>query len=116
MAFKVQKTETSGIVYADPSKPDCTVRVKHNAAAKSLGGNQVTNQVTEVIYNDNNTVTIGTTSVVDPLSVRVRISGSLLSGARKKALLVSLCATLGAWDDEDVMSGFNPTTLPVTIA
>lgn len=116
MAFKVQKTENSGVVYADPTKPDLTVRVKHSAAAKSLAGVQVTNQVTEVIYNDSNTITIGATSLVDPLSVRVRISGSLNSNARKKALLVSLCATLGAWDDEDVMAGFNPTTLPVAVS
>lgn len=114
MTFKVQKTENTGVVYAEPSDPDCTVRIKHSAQGKSLGGMQVTNQVTEVIANDNTNVTIGSASAVDAVSIRVRISGSLQATARKKALLTALLATLGAWANEDVLSGFNPSTVPVS--
>lgn len=115
MTFKVQKTENTGIVYAEPSDPDNTVRVKHSAQTKSLNGVQVTNQVTEVIVNDNFGITIGDTTAVDALSIRVRVSGSLQATARKKALLTALLASLANWQDEDVLSGFNPTTVPVSV-
>lgn len=114
MTFKVQKTENTGIVYAEPADPDCTVRLKHSAQGKSLGGLQVTNQVTEVIANDNTSVTIGDVSAVDAVSIRIRISGSLQATARKKALLKALLATMEAWSGEDVLSGFNPATVPVS--
>lgn len=114
MTFKVQKTENTGIVYAEPSDPDCTVRVKHSAQAKNLNGLNVTNQVTEVIVNDNYTITVGDATAVDALSIRVRISGTLQANARKKALLTALRATLDNWDDEDILSGFNPVTVPVS--
>lgn len=113
MTFKVQKTENTGIVYADPSDPDLTVRLKHSAQAKSLNGVSVTNQVTEVIVNDSTNISIGGVGAVDALSIRVRVSGSLAATARKKALITALMATLGAWQDEDVFSGFNPVTVPV---
>lgn len=113
MTFKVQKTENTGIVYADPADPDLTVRLKHSSQAKSLNGTAVTNQVTEVIVNDNFGLTIGGVAVVDAISIRVRISGALQASARKKSLLTALRATLDAWDDEDVLSGFNPASVPV---
>lgn len=116
MTFKVQKTEQTGVVYAEPSDPDNTVRVKHSSQVKTLAGLQVTNQVTEVIVNDNTTLAIGEATAVDALSIRVRVSGSLQATARKKALLAALLATLDAWADEDVLSGFNPTTVPVSAA
>lgn len=114
MTFKVQKTENTGIVYAEPNDPDNTFRVKHSASTKSLGGLQVTNQVTEFILTDDYAVTVGAASVIDALSIRVRVSGSLQATTRKKALLTSLLATLDAWGDEDVLSGFNPSTVPVS--
>lgn len=114
MTFKVQKTENTGVVYAEPTDPDQTVRLKHSAQAKSLNGVQVTNQVTEIIVADNYGVTIGAVEAVDAVSLRVRISGSLQATARKKALLTALLATLDNWADEDVLSGFNPTTVPVS--
>lgn len=114
MTFKVQKTENTGVVYAEPSDPDNTVRVKHSSQAKSLAGVNVTNQVTEVIVNDNHSITIGDATAVDALSIRVRISGTLQANARKKALLTALISTLETWATEDVLSGFNPNTVPVS--
>lgn len=114
MTFKVQKTENTGIVYAEPSDPDNTVRLKHSTQAKSLNGVNVSNQVTEVIVNDNCDITIGGVAAVDALSIRVRISGTLQANDRKKALLASLMTTLGVWAEQDVLSGFNPTSVPVS--
>lgn len=115
MTFKVQKTENTGIVYAEPTDPDHTVRLKHSAQIKNLKGLQVTNQVTEVVVNDNHSISIGSESAQDLLSIRVRISGSLQATSRKKALLTALLSTLEAWQDEDVLSGFNPATVPVSV-
>lgn len=116
MTFKVQKTETTGIVYAEPNDPDQTVRVKHSAQIKSLGGINVTNQVTEIVVNDAHTVVVaGETSSLDAISIRVRVSGSLQATDRKKALLSALLTTLSNWADEDVLKGFNPSTVPVSV-
>ena len=114
MTMKIQKIENTGVVYAEPSEPDYTVRVKHSSQPKSLNGVQATNQITEIIVNDNADVTIGSVAAVDALSIRVRVSGSLQATSRKKALLAALMTTLDNWQDEDVFSGFNPTTVPVT--
>lgn len=112
MTFKVQKTENTGIVYANPADPDNTVRLKHANQAKSLNGVSVTNQVTEVIVNDSADITVGGVNAVDALSIRVRISGSLQATARKKALLIALMSTLTTWSEEDVLKGFNPSSVP----
>lgn len=113
MTFKVQKTENTGIVYADPADPGLTVRVKHSTQGKTLNGVQVANQVTEVIVNDDNNITVNGVAAVDAVSLRLRVSGGIQSTPRKKSLLAALRATLDAWEDEDVLSGFNPTSVPV---
>lgn len=114
MTFKVQKTENTGIVYAEPTDPDNTVRVKHSSQVKNLAGVTATNQVTEIIVNDNFNVTLGGVAAVDALSIRVRISGTLQASGRKKALLTALMASLEQWKDEDILSGFNPVSVPVS--
>lgn len=114
MTFKVQKTENSGIVYADPSDPDLTVRVKHTSSVKTLGQSQVQNQVTEVVVGDLHSITVGGNTSADALSIRLRVSGSTQSHARKKALLQALNETMDVWVTEDVLQGFNPTTVPVS--
>lgn len=114
MTFKVQKTENTGIIYADPSDPGCTVRLKHSAQVKNLNGVSVTNQVTEIIANDDVNITIGDVPAVDAVSIRVRVSGALQSTPRKKALIAALFTTLNTWAGEDVLSGFNPTSVPAS--
>lgn len=114
MTFKIQKIENSGVVYAEPTKPDLTVRVKHAAQAKTLNGVSVTNQATEIIITESHLITVGEVSATDALSVRLRVSGSLQATSRKKALLLALVSTIQNWDDEDVFSGFNPTTVPAS--
>lgn len=112
MTMKVQKTENTGIVYAEPTDPDLSVRVKHQQSKKSLAGVAVTNQVTEIIWTDSNKVTLGVTEAQDAVSVRVRVSGALQSTDRKKALCAAMRTTLAKWESEDVLIGFNPTTVP----
>lgn len=102
-----------GVTYADPSEPDFTVRFKTNRSVKSLNGVNVDNYLTEVIVNDAHEVTIGSTTARDPLSVRIRTSGSIESMARLKEILVSVAGQLGTWSTENVFLGFEPTTAPV---
>jgi hypothetical protein len=112
MTLQVLKTEPTGVVYADPAEPDLTVRFKNTSRAKSLSGVPTTNYTTEIIINDDNTVTIGGSDVVDALSVRIRVSGTSASAARIKELLGMAADGLEQWSDEHVFIGFTPVTAP----
>lgn len=111
MAIKVQKTDNTGVIYSDPADPGLSVRFKQTEQVKSLAGVSVANHVTEIIINDDNTVTIGGNSTVDPVSIRLRVSGTSFSKARIKTLLGILDAA-DVWSDEDVYQGFRPVTTP----
>lgn len=113
VTLSVKSQDSAGVTYADPSKPDTTIRFRSTSAQKVLGGQNIANYATEIIVNDNNAITVGDASVVDALSIRVRVSGSLNSKTRLRNLLVSLAAQLGTWETESVMQGFRPTTAPV---
>jgi len=113
MTFQVQKTDASGITLADPADPDLTVRFKFGKQQKVISGLSATNVVSEIIYNDLNTVTIGEESAVDAVSVRLRTSGAFESMARVSELLLSLAAQISTWNAEAVFKGFPPTTKPV---
>lgn len=108
----ILRQETDGVTYADVSDPDMTVRFKNTSATKSLDGVRVTNVISEIIANDLFAVTVGTATVKDAVSVRIRISGSLNSHDRKKSIMSSLSSLLGTWADEHVTDGFSPTTPP----
>lgn len=113
VTLSVKSQDNAGITYGDPAKPDCTVRFRFGSVAKTLNGVSVANLATEVIANDNNTVTVGGVSAVDALSIRIRVSGSLASKTRLRNILTSLAAQLGTWETENVMQGFRPSTAPV---
>lgn len=113
VTLAVKSQDNSGVTYADPAKPDCSIRFRSTTVQKTLNGQAVPNLATEIIVNDNNSVTIGGASAVDALSIRVRVSGTLESKTRLRNLLVSLAAQLGDWETENVMQGFRPTTAPV---
>lgn len=104
-----------GPVYADPLKPDFSVRFKTTSAAKSLNGARTTNYVTEIIINDNNAISVGGVAAVDALSVRLRVSGSSQSMARLKAVVDNLGTQLASWTSEGILLGFSPTTLPTNV-
>lgn len=115
MTFPVTKVKTRdayGLTYAAPSDPDFTVRFKTNVNNKVLGGVQVPNYLNEIIINDMNPVDVGSGTVNDPISIRVRTSGSLYSRTRIAEALIELAAKIPTWETEDVFIGFEPVTLP----
>lgn len=113
VTLSVKSQDNTGITYADPAKPDMTVRFRFSGTVKTLNGVAVANNLEEIIYNDNNSITIGDVSAQDALSVRLRVSGSLGSKARLRELLDSLASQLLTWETENVMQGFRPTTAPI---
>lgn len=115
MTFPVTQVKTRdayGLTYASPSDPDFTIRFKTNVSNKVLGGSQIPNYLNEIIVNDMNSVTIGSGDVNDPVSVRVRTSGTLLSRTKIAEILTELADKLVTWEAENVFIGFEPTTLP----
>jgi len=111
--LSVLSQDSRGVTYADPAKPDLTYRFKHTNAVKQINGIAVTNCRAEIVINDNNPVAVGNAVAVDANSVRLSVSGSLLSKARLQQLVLSLADQLGTWDQENVFLGFRPSTAPV---
>jgi len=111
--LSVKSSDNAGVTYADPAKPDTTVRFRFTNAVKTLNGISTPNYATEIVVNDNNTITVGGVSALDALSIRVRVSGALASKTRLRQLLTSIAAQLGTWETENVMQGFRPGTAPV---
>lgn len=113
--LKFQKSENTGVIYAAPSDLGLSVRFKQTQQPKTLNKIPVENHVTEIIYNDDNSVTLGAIDAVDAISLRVRISGTAHSRERLAALADSLCADLPNWiRNEYVAGGYRPTTPPTT--
>jgi len=111
------RDENTGVVYADASKPDFTVRFRTTRSKKTLNAVQVDNVQTEIIYNDNNAVTVGSgVNANDAVSVRIRVSGADASASRKGVILAALAAQINTWYSQNVFAGFNPTSAPVVPA
>lgn len=113
---QIKTRDAFGVTFADPTDPDFTVRFKTTTSNKLLNGNSIPNYVTEIIANDAVNVQLGTQTLVDNISVRVRVSGSQLSDARKKAVVKSIASQLGVWADGAVYSGFEPAVAPMNPA
>lgn len=110
---QLKTRDAYGVTYANPSEPDMTVRFKHTSAKKVLNGVSVLNNVSEIIVNDTVSFDIGKQTATDNLSIRLRVSGAQPSNARLVSLLKSLCSQIPKWADENVISGFEPRTVPV---
>ena len=102
-----------GSTFVDPLNPDFSVRFKTTRNRKSLNGFSVDNYITEIIVSGTDQITIGTATVNDTLAVRVRTSGSELSQARLKEILLSIASQIPNWANENVLLGFRPVTVPV---
>lgn len=102
-----------GVTYADPSDPDFRVRFKTTQNRKSINGINVENYVNEIIVSDLHEVAMGNQTAVDTLAIRIRTSGSGLSQSRLGSILKSIASQLGDWTDENVLTGFEPVTLPL---
>lgn len=112
VTLSVKSQDSSGVTYADPAKPDMSVRFRFSTVSKSLNGVQVPNYSTEIIANDNNAIVVGGVDALDALSVRIRVSGTLQSKARLRDILTSIAAGCAQWETENVMQGFRPATAP----
>lgn len=110
---KLLRQLPDGVIYADPANPNFTVRFKTTSQPKSLNGLSTTNRISEIIYNDLNEVTIGAATGIDPLSVRLRVSGSVESHDRLVEIINGLAGQVATWNSQDVLKGFTPTTVPV---
>lgn len=113
---QILSRDANGVTFADPADPDYRVRFKTTTSNKSLNGVTVPNYVTEIIVNDTVPVTIGSVSANDAVAVRIRLSGSIASLERRKAIVKSIATQLGVWADENVMTGFPPATAPLVVA
>lgn len=113
--LKVLRRENTGVVYADTSKPDLTVRFRGNSQGKTLAGVATTNFVQEIIFNDVNPVQVNGQDATDAVSVRLRTSGAKQSKARVKQILLSMAAQVDNWEAEGVFEGFDPETAPVIL-
>lgn len=109
---QVLTRDAYGVTFADPLAPDYTVRFKTNKTVKGLNGVNVDNFVHEVIINDAHEISVGTVTANDPLSVRIRTSGSIESQVRLCAVLQQAADQQAAWIQENTLLGFEPTTVP----
>lgn len=103
----------NGIEYQDPASPGFKVRFKTSKTPKRLDNLRTNNVATEIIVNDVQTVSKDAATGDDPLSIRIRISGSELSHARLQEILAGLSKQLPIWSTENVILGFEPKTVPV---
>lgn len=110
--LQLYSQQTNGVTYADPLDPDYTVRFKTASSGKSLNGVNTTNYSTEIIINDSHGISVSSVNANDSLSVRVRVSGSLGSMSRLAQIVGILSAQLPTWVSENVLVGFQPTTVP----
>lgn len=106
--------KANGVTYSDPARPSFTVRFKTTSSPKVLDGLKTQNVVTEIIVNDKITITKDGATSDDPVSVRVRISGSQLSHDQMRWIMQGLGQQLAAWSNQNVALGFEPTTLPTS--
>lgn len=113
---QIQTRDSLGCTFADPSAPDFTVRFKTTSTKKSLNGVSIQNNVHEIIVNDLNEISVGTTTATEALSLRVRISGSIESKDRARAIVNSIATQLPAWLLENSDLGFEPVTAPINPA
>ena len=110
------RREDNGYVYRDPLNPSFQVRIKATSQQKTVDGVRATNLVNEIIATDafNTTSDINNDPFADPLSVRLKLSGSPKSVTRLAAILRSLADQADIWvTQEHSMLGFEISTLPV---
>lgn len=110
--LQVYRNDSNGVTYMSPDKPSASVRFKTTRSPKKLGTLQTENVIEEIIATCTNQVTVGSVTVDDPISFRIRCSGSVHSEAALRELASAIAASIPAWAAEHVLVGFNPTTPP----
>jgi len=111
--LQLLRRDNSGVIYADPAKPELTARFRNSTSQKTLNGVPVKNYLTEIIVNEDFQVTLGSVSATDAISVRIRVSGCAESMTEIGVILHALAGQIDTWASEHVFTGFDPTTAPV---
>lgn len=110
--LQMYRNGTDGAIFMSPAKPSYSVRFKTLRSPKKLGSIQTENVVQEIIATALNQVNVGNNTADDAISVRIRVSGSVLSEAAVNALATAIASSVPAWTAEHVMVGYNPVTPP----
>lgn len=114
-SLQLYSQQPNGVTFANPDKPDFQVRFKTTNQPKLIDGVRTTNYITEIIATDINSIELGSKSLRDAVSVRIRVSGSIESHGRMTEIIGNLASQLPAWVSENVLSGFHPVTSPVDV-
>lgn len=109
MTFKVKDRDNYGVTFADPAFPNNTRRVKQTPSTKNVSGVSYDANTLEVIALEKGEVVLGTNETI---SVRVIIKSSTKNQEAAKTLAKSVFANTSTWLDEDVLTGFDPATIP----
>lgn len=116
-AMKLYRQEINGQIFRDPTDLDLSLRFKATTSQKTVDGVRANNNVLEIIANDVHTVLSDISqdkTIADPLSVRIKLSGSPNSRARLVEIFTAIAAQLEVWvADENAMEGFPVLTVPV---
>lgn len=116
-AMKLYRQELNGQIFRDPSDLDLSLRIKATTSQKTVDGVRANNNVLEIIANDVHVVPsdiMQKENLADPLSVRIKLSGSPNSHARLAQIFTAIAAQLPVWvTDENAMEGFPVITVPV---
>lgn len=107
------RRDATGVTYSHPEHPDFLVRIKTTKRAKSLDTLKTDNVKTEIIISDKNFLTKDNVTANDLMSVRISVSGSVLSHERLQAILTGVAGQLPAWSTENVILGYEPKTPPL---
>lgn len=110
------RREDAGNVYRDPANPSFQVRIKATSQQKTVDAIRSTNLVQEIIVTDafQTASDINGESFADPLSVRIKLSGSPNSVPRLAQILHSVADQAELWmTSEHSMLGFEITTMPI---
>lgn len=110
--LKKLRADANSVTFADPLDPAFTIRFKTAQASKTIDGLRLSNFVTEIIANDSKPVTVGSKTVNEPVSVRVKSSSSPESMTRTAAILKQIASQIDQWVLENYLTGFEVVTLP----
>lgn len=110
-ALVLYRQKDDGAIYATPES-NYHVKMRTSIGDKTLNGVRMKNFATELIFNYTANNKAGELDFSEPLSVRIRISGSQYAQAQLADIVDTISAQLPEWMKQNVAIGFAPTSLP----
>lgn len=104
--------DRNGLLYAVPTSPTSTVKVKHKNANKKIDGVSLINNICEIAYNKRASVTVGDRTVNDPIAMHIRFSGATLSLADQIAMMDAFVADWATFKSSNTLQGFALSDAP----